>query len=140
MFYVPSVVERRESRCQCASNHHLLCFYFYSSVLFSMRALVLLSSPEPKTRSVHQRNSKDTSIPVCQVNIEHNDTDGGGGTQVQNSLASLGLVDVLTTMFDKLDWFASQPRSESRGIHGLGCACNPKSVSSIQNISLMQYP
>lgn len=49
--------------------------------------------------------------------------------QVQNQLAKLGLVGVLTHMFDKLDWKASQPRSSSRGIHGIGCACNPKSVS-----------
>jgi Trpc4-associated protein len=49
--------------------------------------------------------------------------------QVQNQLAKLGLVGVLTNMFDKLDWKASQPRSSSRGIHGIGCACNPKSVS-----------
>lgn len=51
-----------------------------------------------------------------------------GAMQVQNSLAELGLVAVLNDMFDKLDWSVSQSRANSRGIHGLGCHCNPKSV------------
>ncbi|KAH9549448.1 hypothetical protein CY35_10G020700 [Sphagnum magellanicum] len=57
--------------------------------------------------------------------------------QVQNQLAKLGLVGVLTHMFDKLDWKASQPRSSSRGIHGIGCACNPKSALKIQYLRLI---
>ena len=48
--------------------------------------------------------------------------------QVQNDLAELGLVGVLNDMFDKLDWTVTQPRVNTRGIHGYGCACNPKSV------------
>ncbi len=48
--------------------------------------------------------------------------------QVQNSLAELGLVRVLNDMFDKLDWVPAQSRAHPRGIHGLGCVCNPNSV------------
>lgn len=47
---------------------------------------------------------------------------------MQNSLAELGLVNVLNDMFDKLDWVPTPSRAHSRGIHGLGCVCNPKSV------------
>jgi hypothetical protein len=50
---------------------------------------------------------------------------------VQNDLAELGLVGVLNDMFHKLDWTVAQPRANSRGIHGYGCACNPKSVRVI---------
>lgn len=51
--------------------------------------------------------------------------------QVQDALAQLGLVDVLDHMFDKLDWTTSHSLAKPGGIHGHGCECNPKSVSSI---------
>lgn len=35
---------------------------------------------------------------------------------------------VLNDMFDKLDWMVARPHVNTRGIHGYGCACNPKSV------------
>ncbi|XP_024395590.1 uncharacterized protein [Physcomitrium patens] len=57
--------------------------------------------------------------------------------QVQNSLAELGLVSVLDDMFDKLDWVPTQPRAHSRGIHGLICACSPKSALKIQYLRLI---
>jgi Trpc4-associated protein len=57
--------------------------------------------------------------------------------QVQNRLGELGLVGVLTQLFDKLDWKATQSRSSSRGIHGVGCACNPKSALKIQYLRLI---
>jgi Trpc4-associated protein len=60
-----------------------------------------------------------------------------GAMQVQNSLAELGLVAVLNDMFDKLDWSVSQSRANSRGIHGLGCHCNPKSALKIQYLRLI---
>jgi len=55
---------------------------------------------------------------------------------VQNSLAELGLVSVLNDMFDKLDWVPSQSRAHPRGIHGLGCVCNPKSVRTSSSYGL----
>ncbi len=56
--------------------------------------------------------------------------------QVQNRLGELGLVGVLTQLFDKLDWKATQSRSSSHGIHGVGCACNPKSVCCINPVMI----
>jgi hypothetical protein len=52
--------------------------------------------------------------------------------EVQSMLFHLGLLNALNDMFDLLDWFSSPPASppESHGIHGPGCACNPKSVIS----------
>ncbi|KAG0588156.1 hypothetical protein KC19_2G220700 [Ceratodon purpureus] len=57
--------------------------------------------------------------------------------QVQNSLAELGLINVLNDMFDKLDWVPTPSRAHSRGIHGLGCVCNPKSALKIQYLRLI---
>ncbi|XP_024378941.1 uncharacterized protein [Physcomitrium patens] len=57
--------------------------------------------------------------------------------QVQNYLAELGLVGVLNDMFDKLDWMVTKPRVNRRGIHGYGCACNPKSALKIQFLRLI---
>lgn len=57
--------------------------------------------------------------------------------QVQDSLAELGLVSVLNDMFDKLDWVPAQSRAHPRGIHGLGCVCNPKSALKIQYLRLI---
>lgn len=48
---------------------------------------------------------------------------------VQDRLAELGLVDILYSMFERLNWGTPMP-PEPHGIHGPGCACNPQSVSA----------
>ncbi|GBG69909.1 hypothetical protein CBR_g4736 [Chara braunii] len=57
---------------------------------------------------------------------------------VQDRLAELGLVPILTKWFDKLDWKApTPPPPEPHGIHGPGCACNPQSALKIQYLRLV---
>eukprot|EP00246_Nothoceros_aenigmaticus_P018067 TRINITY_DN9316_c0_g1_i1.p1 TRINITY_DN9316_c0_g1~~TRINITY_DN9316_c0_g1_i1.p1 ORF type:complete len:883 (-),score=147.83 TRINITY_DN9316_c0_g1_i1:126-2774(-) len=62
---------------------------------------------------------------------------GRSREQVQNQLAKLGLIGVLTSMFHKLDWKTSHNQHHTRGIHGPGCACNPKSALKIQYLRLI---
>lgn len=57
---------------------------------------------------------------------------------VQERLVELGLVRLLAKLFDLLDWSAPQPSvPEPHGIHGPGCACNPKSALKIQYLRLV---
>ena len=54
---------------------------------------------------------------------------------VQNQLASFGLTDTLSKLFDMMDW--TPGHRQGHGPHGPGCQCNPKSAPKIQFLRLV---
>lgn len=54
--------------------------------------------------------------------------------EAHQTLANLGLIDVLNVMFDRLSW-GTPPRQE--GPHGAHCDCNPESALRVQYLRLV---
>lgn len=62
----------------------------------------------------------------------------GGKTKAdaQHRLVGLGLLDVLQTMFDRLDW--RPPPTNHHVQHGAGCTCSPQSCLQMQLLRTLQ--
>ncbi len=62
----------------------------------------------------------------------------GGKTkeQAQSALVDLGLLDVLSAMFERLDW--RPPRVPHQGQHGPGCSCSAQSCLQMQLLRTLQ--
>uniref|UniRef100_A0A7S4BXM2 Uncharacterized protein n=1 Tax=Chrysotila carterae TaxID=13221 RepID=A0A7S4BXM2_CHRCT len=62
----------------------------------------------------------------------------GGKTkqEAQRRLVSLGLLEVLQAMFERLDW--TPPALPHHGQHGSGCSCSPQSCLQMQLLRTLQ--
>jgi len=62
----------------------------------------------------------------------------GGKTkqEAQKRLVGLGLLEVLQSMFDRLDW--RPPAVPHHGHHGAGCSCSPQSCLQMQLLRTLQ--
>jgi Protein of unknown function (DUF3689) len=58
--------------------------------------------------------------------------------ELQDRLASLGLVQIVTGLFEKTDWFKPPtPAPHERAPHGPQCECNPDAALKIQLLRLI---
>jgi hypothetical protein len=54
-----------------------------------------------------------------------------------SQLHDLGIIDVLTDMFDRLAWGTNADPSEFSALHGPGCECNPESALRVQYLRVL---
>eukprot|EP00520_Triparma_pacifica_P017630 CAMPEP_0118668016 /NCGR_PEP_ID=MMETSP0785-20121206/20114_1 /TAXON_ID=91992 /ORGANISM="Bolidomonas pacifica, Strain CCMP 1866" /LENGTH=1410 /DNA_ID=CAMNT_0006562547 /DNA_START=278 /DNA_END=4510 /DNA_ORIENTATION=- len=56
---------------------------------------------------------------------------------MQRKLHELGIISVLTDMFDRLAWGTNADPTEFSALHGPGCECNPESALRVQYLRVL---